>query len=405
MSKKYKNPLSVVFGRVLQDFRKKQSQKAEDISQRIGVGPSAYRMIESGYANLNPARALELISIEWFQEIKYEKLAKLLTGIQILEPVRSDAETLMETMRQLLLNDGELARILVDIDDFIGGTPERLENYLERDDVVEMFKEYLTTIDVLVADNISAELDEIKALAPCTLSPMVTSICNQIQIQLDSIKSIGGIRDEVTNLAENIESIKRHESGFLEKSALKWRNDHKFKSTEGIFRDYANLSSNFLMDRFSDNLKQLWFEDFKKLGYLIIADKKDIPTVKKHITKFKEVLEKLFREKFNLDGSYEGGLSKVSFGIVDPNSPTLKDLGLQDNSNELWFYEDTKQYKYTFETVKAESLTYNNESLEKGTEKYDKTTVIQYNALTNAQVEFFFKSLETIWKQATIIKL
>jgi|GEM_PF-5593555 len=401
MSRKNKNPLSVVFGRVLQDFRKKQSIKVEEISDRIGIGQSAYRMIESGYANLNPSRALELLKIEWFQEIKYEKLAKLLTGIQILEPMRSDAGILMDTMRQLLVYDGELGRILAD---FTGSTPETLEDYLERAEVVDMFKEYLTTIDVFVADKISAELKEIKGLAPCTLSPMIGSICNQIEIQLANIKSIGRIREEVANLAENIESIKRHESGFLEMSALKWRNDHKFKSTEGIFRDYANLSSNFIMERFNDNLKQLWFEDFGKLGYLIIADEKKIPDIKKHIVKFRKLLKKQFLEKFDLEGSYENGLSKVHFGIISPESPILKDIGLQNNSNELWFYEDTRRYRYTFATVKAESLTYINENPRVKNEKYDKTTVIQYNALTNAQVDTFFNLLNILWTEAIIIK-
>lgn len=132
MVKKFKNPLSVIFGRALQKLRKKESVRVEEISQRLELAPSAYRMIESGYANLNATRVLNLISISCFVGIHYERVARVLTAIQVLESAKNNKSETANVLIELFLVDTELQIVF-------GSTVDVLEILLEDEKTANKF--------------------------------------------------------------------------------------------------------------------------------------------------------------------------------------------------------------------------------------------------------------------------
>ena len=87
MSASFKNPLVQTLGLLLLDLRRDAGKEAEDLARALRLSGSAYRMIESGAAALQPLYALRLAKIH--PQLEFCRIAQLLSAIQVLEEGRA----------------------------------------------------------------------------------------------------------------------------------------------------------------------------------------------------------------------------------------------------------------------------------------------------------------------------
>lgn len=84
------NPLAIAFGVFLR--KRRNNLPVDQISQHLSITSSFYRMIERGKANLNSSRALRLLELEGFDDIRFDQLSRLLILINITDGQSSYAK-------------------------------------------------------------------------------------------------------------------------------------------------------------------------------------------------------------------------------------------------------------------------------------------------------------------------
>lgn len=85
MQAKKKNPLSWLFGEYLRQERNQLGETGDEMAQKLDLGASFYRMIESGNANMHPNKCIHIIHALRESHIEFGRLCKLLVGIQYIE--------------------------------------------------------------------------------------------------------------------------------------------------------------------------------------------------------------------------------------------------------------------------------------------------------------------------------
>src|SRR5271166_2956579 len=87
VSANFKNPIVQTLGLLLLGLRREAGKEAEELARSLGLSGSAYRMIESGSAALQPTYALRLAKIH--PQLEFCRIAQLLSAIQVLEEGRA----------------------------------------------------------------------------------------------------------------------------------------------------------------------------------------------------------------------------------------------------------------------------------------------------------------------------
>lgn len=368
MSKKIKNPLAVILGLVLKNLR--AGTGANEIAFALSMVESAYRMIESGNANLNPNKGLLLLRISNFRQIRYDKLCKFLVSNQILDAKKDNAKELWIELENIFQEDSELKKIFsksgFDSETLLSDNLTKI--FYSNPDVLSEALNYLKDpffVDIeKVEDNLLSAENE----APCIMQPLMKPSLKKLHQQIQELKEINNIQVDVDKIFTEIDYIKKSKMGYLIHSAAEWRNNKNFVETLGIFRKYENLSNIDVIKSFKDNISQIINNlNFKTLTYIIISD--EIDEVKKHCVKFKNVVSEILIEE-TVEGSKANNiLNKISFRIISPRNRLIKSLSelTGDDYSELWLYKD-EDYNYSFKTesimpkffVRNDEIVFNN---------------------------------------------
>ncbi len=88
-SKTKKNHLTELFGQTLARLRALEGLSSADLAEKLGIGNSFVRIIESGSANFSITRILDLLKI---LRLDYFSLLSMLTAIHVIESSDSDEE-------------------------------------------------------------------------------------------------------------------------------------------------------------------------------------------------------------------------------------------------------------------------------------------------------------------------
>jgi len=90
------NPLSVLIGRVIQRERNIMGLTSDEVAHELGLGPSFWRLIESGVNNPHPNKAFGITKI--FSRFEYIPLCVLLTTLSLSKTYREDEESIRELL-------------------------------------------------------------------------------------------------------------------------------------------------------------------------------------------------------------------------------------------------------------------------------------------------------------------
>jgi transcriptional regulator with XRE-family HTH domain len=86
---KQKNHLTELFGQTLASLRSREGLSSAELAEKLGIGNSFVRIIESGSANFSITRIVDLLKILKFD---YFSLLSMLTAIHVIESSDSDEE-------------------------------------------------------------------------------------------------------------------------------------------------------------------------------------------------------------------------------------------------------------------------------------------------------------------------
>lgn len=400
MAKVLKNPISVLFGSVLQEIRKKYGTKTEDIANNLSITPSAYRMIESGNANLNTSKILNLINdTDIFHSVRYDKVSKFLIGAQILEPFRDTKVGMIEAINNLCKTDDEFQNIFSNGDNNITEIftdDDILEEFYSDQKTISAAKRFLESAVNLNTAKLLQDLENAKEDSLCILQPFISSAFKQYKDSIENMEEMNTIQIRIAELEKDIQQMKDMKLGYIAHKSIEWRNEKKFVSLAGVLYSHWNLNDpNLLKNKFRDNLIQLWMPQFKESVYIIVSNNK--PEVIKNVKGFCKILKEVFNEsdKEKLGSPFEEGYKKVKIGVVSENSKIIKNMGLC-KEKELWLYNDNN-YAYGFLTEFMDIKEYN-PSMEEGV--FPETVI-----LTNKETKLKLVELELLQNEAEFINL
>ncbi len=401
MAKVLKNPISVLFGSVLQEIRKKYGTTGtEDIAKNLSITTSAYRMIESGNANLNTSKILNLIGeTAIFHSLRYDKVSKLLIGAQILEPQRDSKETMINAIHKLCEIDEEFQNIFYKSDYTIVelfSDEEVLEEFYSDQKIIDATKRFLESALNLNTEKLHQDLENAKEDSLCILQPFISSAFKQYEDAIENMEEMNTIRTRIQELEKDIQQMKDMKLGYIAHKSIEWRNERKFVSLAGVLYSHWNLNdSNLLKNKFRDNLIQLWMPQFKESVYIIVSNNKQ--EVAKSVKGFCKILKEVYNEseQNKLGSTFETGFRKVKVGVIGENSKIIKNMGLSKDK-ELWLYKD-ERYTYGFLTEFMDIKEFN-PAMEEGV--FPETVI-----LTNKETKLKFEELELLQQQAEFINL
>jgi len=353
MSKNLKNPISVLFGAVLQEMRKKYSTQTDEIALKLGISTSAYRMIESGNSNLNTSKIIHLLEISAFHSFRYDKVAKLLIGAQVLEPQRDEKESMVKTIQSLCVIDDEFST-LFNYDNYqlkeLFSNEDLLDEFYSDQLIVDATRKFIESAINLNASKLKKMLEEIKAKSLCILQPVLNGTLDQFAKSIDDLEDMNSLQSRLVKWEREVDELREIQLGYLKHNALVWRNNHHFIYQYGIFHKHENLADRELLEKFQDNLTQLWASQFIESNYILVSKSKS--EIQGSVAKFKEILKEVYTEKILINDkskTFNEGLKKLKIGIVSPASHMVELMGVKEKKNELWLYQE-EVYYYAFKT-------------------------------------------------------
>lgn len=322
MGGKKKNPLSQLFGEFLRHERNRLSLTGQEIANRLELGASFYRMIESGNANMNPNRLPFIIRAFEDSEISFERLNKLLIGIQFIE-YYNDEEKGRTTEDGLIY----LESLDKDFHTLLKKEPENLHH---RD------------IEAFLKD---------KHYAPAESAEFRTGILNEIL----TTKTL-----YIELLLNMTVSLKKHPPMHIEGIASSWEeeNKHLFTSLVGVYKDHKIIISKKNFQHFT--FPYLLNEKFETLRFIFLDSKR---------TEFKELEDHFFdtlnevRKEKQLPLLTERQKDKISFRCTKVNPESLTDKLFEpedfENSSPLsafWSFSTAIGGNIAFTGVRKKSV-------------------------------------------------
>lgn len=267
-----KNPLSQLFGVLLQKMRSDLGLNSDEVAQKLRLGGSSYRMVEAGSGVYQPGRALELIQV--FNQIEFEPLCRLLVAIQTMETSGKDTEG--RRGASVLLSDADPQLKLVF--DAIEPTWEialqessnKVVSYLETNRAHLVLKEFLTT-------NRYFGLEKEKRL-DFELNSLIEDIPS---VYLDFI-------------LDSLQSLRKYRLHYFPDDSSSWENDNKYNFTNlyAVILDSSEITNPENFRSFDYNY--LWQTQFERLNFILLGEKTD---AKKQLKDFKETLKMVLHEK------------------------------------------------------------------------------------------------------------
>jgi hypothetical protein len=157
-----RNPLSIALGAYLGAERQRISPdlKSGKLAQKLGVGESLYRMIESGNARIHPKNFLKFISVFEASSIEHGAFCRLLIAIQFLDSFLDSSNEFASAVTQLKANDerySELLNSLQPLFEKVLKGVDDLKEVLQTGKVVESIREFLSQ-----PDSASKETNEVQ---------------------------------------------------------------------------------------------------------------------------------------------------------------------------------------------------------------------------------------------------
>ena len=147
-----RNPLSIALGAYLSAERQRISPdlKSGRLAQKIGIGESLYRMIESGNARIHPKYFLNFISVFEASSIEHGAFCRLLIVIQFLDSFLDSSSDFAFAVKQLKAYDQRYFELLNSLQPLLDSVMRGEENFGEifkTGRVVESVKDFLSQPD------------------------------------------------------------------------------------------------------------------------------------------------------------------------------------------------------------------------------------------------------------------
>jgi len=371
----FKNPLAVAFGGVLKNLRNNEKTLTpNDVADLLEyTSSSVYRMIEAGSTILNNNKVIELIRIPCFQEIRYDKLCRLLTATQIIERFQK------EGMQRVVEVEPYLDKIL--------------GKFLKNEGVEitsQDFKEchiFLTKSDEALS--FDDKIDKILGELPCVLNQIVEGDISRLRKEVSKEKKLEEFEKQ-TNLYKSIEV------NILNNTAYEWKKQLTCSGIKGIMQDFQNISNKELVEKHPDNFESLWSDKDFSLSYLIYADKSKLKDIIENTTKFFMILYNMYENTRKSSKSepkikFLDSLKRINFRLISEESGILSSLQLDTvQRREIWFYVEREKAPYHIFALVGQQLSSN---------------LYSYVGLTNR--DSLEKSLifDDFWKKAITIEI
>lgn len=267
-----KNPLSQLFGLLLQKLRTNMGLTSDEVAHKLGLGGSSYRMVEAGSGVFQAGRALELIQV--FDQLEFEPLCRLLVAIQAMETNKKDWNSKRETAMLLSEADPQLSLVFKALEPawVIGeqGNAHKVVGYLESQRVYEVLREFLTT-------NRYFGLTQEKRL-DFQLNSLIEDIPS---VYLDFI-------------LDSLQSLRKYRLHYFPDDSSSWENDNKYNFTNlyAIISDPSEITN---IENFrSFDYNYLWQNQFEQLHFILFGQ---FSNAEHQREAFKENLRKALQEK------------------------------------------------------------------------------------------------------------
>ncbi len=363
-----KNVLAQVFGHYLKKERAKleyAKSSAASISSMLNVSDSYYRLIESGSANFNPVKAIDLINI--FTSIQWEPLVKLLIACQVLD----DHMQLVKKTRAPSWNDFKNGiQIIAEKDQKLNTLLQRFEPIWQYDPLNEVDKEKIETI--LFSEKTYLETE--KFLTTRSYGVIEKSEIYQLDSYLDnlgpdqirrelqdyrvnycyhdeddfdfasSINEASSIYLEV--VANSLRSLNNINPNLFSVDSSKWElsNQHNFRELYGYLGDFDRILNKENLQKF--DYAFLWNEGFQGLYYLVANNNSASNQFK---LQFISELEKRYNEEPH---KYQYELKNAEIGFSKIHISVYEDHMIKEYFNEKhikWVYTLINGNKVGFE--------------------------------------------------------
>ena len=346
-----KNPLSQLFGLLLQKMRADLGLNSDEVAQKLGLGGSSYRMVEAGSGVYQPGRALELIQV--FNQIEFEPLCRLLVAIQTMETSNKDTESRKGAAMLLSDADPQLKLVFDALEPaweiVQQGNSNKVVGMLESNRVHHVLKEFLTT-------NRYFGLEKEKRL-DFELNSLIEDIPS---VYLDFI-------------LDSLQSLRKYRLHYFPDDSSSWESDNKYNFTNlyAIILDPKEITNPENFRSFDYNY--LWQNQFENLNFILLGENIDAD---KQSNDFKNTLRGVLEEspvkyaqelkrfgevtdlklKFKNGNAYSEQLKAILNSVGEAGTKmfwvfTLKNgnnIGFVSNSNtQQIFYGTTLSYKET----------------------------------------------------------
>lgn len=311
---KIRNPLSIAFGSYLRRLRGNYS--SDEIAEKMFVTPSYYRMIELGRSNINPARALNLVSL--FKQIRLEKLSRLLVVLNITDTALSSIIDYNKAISLLIDSDPGLVDLFDNFHDYFDALKN--EESGDQDSLSEKFQ---------LQDNIEYFLTT-KSGAKTT-----SGIPNHFEKALSKLSGI--YIEPFFDFFKNLENIPLH---MFEGESAKWEitNQYRFKNFIGIVQNYSQIIKKENFQNF--NYEYLISSEFEGSRFIFLDPKENTKDIK---LKFRTELTKtVATSNLKLSKKLEREFDKkIDIKFADPKHPDIKKFLSEDingSADIVWIY-------------------------------------------------------------------
>lgn len=314
-----KNPLSVVLGIFMRIERNKKGETVKNVSEKMELGDSYYRMIESGSANLHPSKAFLFYKL--FGDtivLDFGKISKYLTGIQIIESKFNNNDDVNIKLETLLSSEDNDFKSLCDGINLLTKSKSSDQDYYNL--LLNFF-------------------DSLKDYLP-------TEIQNHFLIeQLKTLPSV--YFDIVSNTIDELLYLP-----FIlgNKSVWQWekRNQKFLKEQICLTNRPESISS-------EENLREykywhLWSDGFKKIKMIVISDKYTKKQIENQFKKNLKAALEADKETIKLK-KFDEAISKMEIKVISRRykSETINEL--LDYSQPVTDYENSQIRNMSFDAV------------------------------------------------------
>lgn len=169
VTKMNRNPLSIALGAYLSAERQRISPdlKSGKLAQKLEIGESLYRMIESGNARIHPKNFLKFIGVFEASSIEHGAFCRLLIAIQFLDSFLDSPNEFSIAVSQLKANDERYHELLNSLqplfEKLLQGVDD-IKEVLHNGRVVESIREFLSQPDSLGKENSEVQQEKISGI-------------------------------------------------------------------------------------------------------------------------------------------------------------------------------------------------------------------------------------------------